>query len=342
MAETNELKPGLSRRKLLKFAAIGGAIGSVAGIGGLAFNFENVKRHSEKETVADFSTPGADYRFLGGAHGSPEVDERLNFVSKLGPAQVPSDATFFTIETGLNQYLGPELFPIISKLYYLAPTRPVYAFASDVLQVLTDKKVPLVLTDVPTPIIDPTRWINLGVSVIGGLGVLGAFKDRNITRRRFLQAGVLSGMALNVARTTNQSLLDYLHNAASEEWAQKIAEANHFIELSQPESFDLTFRNAVNTVKTIDLENHFQVSPQTGRPKGVLIFGAGHWGFPEYFKSGKETVLNYLSLYPKEFIHTLFGEDNPHLYTSVIITPDNGSIKVEKVENPELKELFKK
>ncbi len=141
-------------------------------------------------------------------------------------------------------------------------------------------------------------------------------------------------------RISSDLLLTYLHSQASQPWAQRIAQINHFVELSKPDSLLVSFRNAIIATKNLGLEESFPKNAQMGKPKALLIFGSGHWGIPEYIKAGKQTLVDYLALYPRPFINHFFGKNNPHLYTSVIITPANNDFNVEKIEDQDLKKIF--
>lgn len=331
---TSELsEKGVFRRRLLK-----GAGAAALGVGLFGLGYEAMRQGSQQETIRDFSTDGVDYRFLGGAHGNKDYGH-LNLTTSFRRESIPEGTTVFELETGDLDYLSPDIYSRISRLYTHGPTAEPYAAIKDVFLALTERKLPLVVTDVPVEV-DPEMFTLMGGLSIGAAIGLAARKDANLTRRKFLQGGTGVFLGLLGTRGVSDHIATYLRSCANEEWAQTIAQINHNIELSKPDSLVLTFRNALNAAKTLGLEDHFPRNKDTHRPKPLLVYGSGHWGMPEYIQSGQQTIIDYLSLYPKPFIEKFFGKDNPHLYTSVIITPENDGFKTEKVENPGLKALF--
>ncbi len=330
---TTELsEKGLARRK---FVLAAGA--TALGVGLFGLGYEAMRQQARQETVIDFSTENADYRFLGGAHGAVDRPDSLNMLTVLRREMVPDDATFFELETGTLPYLSPEAFPLLDRVYTKTSS---IDFLQEVIPALTEKQLPLILTDAPPVGIDPVFVTNLGgMSVLLAIG-LGARIDHSLTRRKFLQLGAATGMGLLAGRMWSAEVLKYLHSCAQEPWAQKLAQVNHYIELSTPESLLVTFRNSLISAKTLGLEERLPKNPATDKSKGVLIYGSGHWGIPEYMKSGQQTIVDYLSLYPKPFIEKFFGQANPHLYTSVTITPEGDSFNIQKVENTALKAIF--
>ena len=333
MAESpDNVDKGVVRRRILKGAGLIVVGAAVFGLGR-----EGLVQRSKQDTVRDFSSDDADYRFLGGAHGMVDENHPLNVVTILRKEMIPDDATFFELETGTLDYLSPEVYLILDRVYTRTSS---IDFLQEVIPALTEKTLPLVITDVPTPRLDPKFLTDMGGVLIATIGLVASRKDPNLTRRKFVLGGLAVGLWSIVARGLAGELAAYLHSVAQEPWAKRIAEANHYIELSQPESLPLTFRNAVNAAKTLGLENRFPKSSETNRPKGVLLYGSGHWGMPEYFETGKKDLLDYLSLYPKPFIERCFGATNPHLYTSVVITPEGEGFKKEKIEDLDLKKIF--
>lgn len=330
---TSELsEKGSIRRKLLLAAE-----GTALGVGIFGLGYEAMRQRTRQETIIDFSTDNADYRFLGGAHGAVGRPDSLNMLTVLRREMLPDDTTFFELETGTLPYLSPEVFPLLDRVYTKASSMD---FLQEVMPALTEKQLPLILTDAPPVGVDPVFVTNLGgMAVLLAIG-LGARMDQNLTRRKFFQLGAATGMNLLAGRAISKEALAYLHSCAQEPWAQKLAEINHYIELATPESLLITFRNSLISAKTLGLEEGFPKNPDTNKAKGVLIYGSGHWGIPEYMKSGQQTIADYLSLYPKPFIEKFFGKDNPYLYTSVIITPEGDGFKTDKVENPGLKAIF--
>lgn len=329
---TSELsEKGKSRRSVLK------GVGAAAlSIGLFGLNSELIRRQTEQETIIDFSTDGADYRFLGGAHGAINRPDNFNAVTVLRKEGIPDDATFWELEFPIP-YLSQEYYPFINRAYTRSSSAP---FLQEVVPVLTERQLPLVLADISPVRPDPQFIAELGGTAVLSAVFLGERKDPNLTRRKFLQRGAVTGIGLLAGRTLSNDALAYLHSSAQEPWAQRLAEINHYIELATPESLVTTFRNSLVAAKTLGLEGRLPRNPETGKCKGVLIYGSGHWGIPEYMKSGQRTILDYLSLYPRPFVEGVFGEDNPHLYTSVIIAPEGDGFKIEKVENEGLKALF--
>jgi hypothetical protein len=331
--ENKELKSidlKISRRGLLRNIGIG--ILAPAGLAGAGY--QEMRYLSENAAVIDFKTNGADYRFLGGVHGSPLLDKKINLVTKLKEEMIPENVTFFEPETGDLNYLDPKIYPYLELLYIRGEKGNYSVFNKDVISKLTRDKATLVLTDVYSPL----GWAtSLGAIPLAGLMGIISELDRNATRRKYLKAGAYTTILVTILK---ESLGTIFFTASQKIWNQEIANANHKFELMQPESLFITFRNSIIAAKTLGLEGQLPTHPDTGKPKGVLIYGTGHWGIPEYIKSGKQPILDYLSLYPRPFIETAFGKHNPHLFTSVVITPQKDEIKIEKVEDPDLKRIF--
>lgn len=330
MTESSEVvRKGLSKRGFLKAAgaaALGGGI--------IALGYESL-RHTE--TKIDFSTANADYRFLGGTHGDEDLG-KLNLTNFLKKSDVPDDTTVFEIETGTLPYLRQDVLQILGKLYTFVRE---FDFWKEPIQVLTDRKLPMVLADIPPSNLDPKFIVNFSL-VFPGISL--AFlqrREKNPTRRKFMIGGALSLLGGVAVRTFSGEIFGFLQRSLSEPWAQKAAKLNHWVELSKPDDLPRTFRNSIIAAKNLGLEPQFPVSTQTQRPTMLMMYGSGHLALPEYMKGGKQAILDYLSLYPKAFIDKTFGLDNPHLYTSAILTPmENNKIGVETVEDRDLKDIF--
>lgn len=333
MTESSEgVRKGFSKRRFLRAAGA-----AAVGAGVLALGYESIRN---TETRIDFSTPGADYRFLGGIHGDEDLG-KLNLVNHLRESDVPSDTTIFEIESGTLDYLNPQIFPKLGKVYYGAGE--VVDFFREPLKVLTDQKLPMVLTDIPPSNIDPEFLVTIGFAASGiGLALMQR-KEKNPSRRKFMLGGAFSLLLGGTLRTTSGNILSFLQRSMSEPWAQKAAKLNHWSELAKPDDLPITFRNSIIAAKNLGLEIQAPVNSQTQRAKKLLLYGSGHMALPEYIKGGKQAVLDYLSLYPKPFIDKTFGLDNPHLYTSAILTPnENHEIETKTVEDKDLKNIFTK
>jgi hypothetical protein len=330
MGESSETpKRGITRGTLLK-----GAGATALGVGIVAVGYESLKH---TETKIDFSTHGADYRLLSGTHGSDDMGP-WDVVNPLRKSDVPDDTTVFEIETGTFPYLDKKIFPNLGKLYAIAGD---IDFFNEPAQLLTDKRLPMVLVDSPAPKFNPSSIIDLGiVTSAAGLAVLQR-REKKPSRRNFMLAGAGALLAPVIARDYSEEILKYLQRSLSEPWAQRAAKLNRWVELAKPDDLFHTFRNSLIAAKNLGLEPQLATNPQTGRPKMLMMYGSGHIALPEYMKGGKQTILNYLSLYPKVFIDKTFGLDNPHLYTSAILTPDeHGEVRVQTVEDTDLKAVF--
>lgn len=331
MTESSEgARKGLSKRRFLKAAGA-----AALGVGILAAGYESLKY---SEVRIDFSTPDADYFFLGGSHGNQDLG-KLDVITSLRESDVPDDTTVFEIETGTFPYLGLQTLPMLGKLYTYVRN---IDFWQEPVRLLTDKKLPLVLTDIPSTSVNPESITTIMGAFAPSLGLaLMRVKEKSLTRRKFMLGGAFSFLGLGSARLYSGEILGFLQRSLSEPWAQKAAKLHHWIELSKPEDLVTTFRNSINSAKTLGLEPRFPINPQTHRAKMLMIYGSGHLVLPEYMKGGKQVILDYLSLYPKTFIDKTFGLDNPHLYTSAILTPEqNGNIKVKTIEDKDLKAIF--
>jgi len=336
MPESSEVpKKGITKRRFLETAgatAVGAGVLALV----LALGYESMKH---TETEIDFSTLGADYRFLGGTHGNEDWG-KFNLVNLLRGSDVPSDTTIFEIESGTLDYLNPQIFPELGKVYYGAGE--VVDFLREPLKVLTDRKLPMVLTDIPPPSVDPEFLVTIGFTASGiGLALMQR-KEKDLTRRKFMLGGAFSFLWGGTLRTVSGDILSFLQRSMSEPWAQKAAKLNHWAELAKPDDLAIIFRNSIIAAKNLGLETQAPVNPQSQKAKKLLLYGSGHMALPEYMKGGKQAILDYLALYPKVFIDKTFGLDNPHLHTSAILTPEgSGEIKIETIEDKDLKAIFK-
>jgi hypothetical protein len=331
MAESSEgVSKGITKRRFLKATAA-----AAVGVGVVALGYE-ANKHTE--TKIDFSTDSVDYRFLGGSHGSDYL-RQFDIINPLSALDVPADTTVFQMETGTFPYLDPEYSSKMNKVYEFVSEDPFFKGPG---QLLSDKKVPMILTDIPASLLDPELATTILGSLAPGIGLfLMGRKEKNPTRRKFLLGGALAFLSFGGTRVTSGDVLAHLQRASSEPWAQKIAKLNHQVELSKPDDLLRTFRNCIISAKTLGLESRLPVNPETSRARSLLLYGSAHLVLPEYIKGGKQSILEYLSLYPKSFIDKTFGLDNPHLYTSAILTPNvNGEVKVESLEDKDLKSIF--
>lgn len=330
MAESSETpRKGITKRTLLK-----GAGAAALGAGIVALGYESMRN---TETKIDFSTPGSDYRLISGTHGADEMG-RWDLVNPLRGTDVPKDTTVFEIETGAFPYLDPEILPNLGRLYAIA--RDI-DFFKEPAEMLTDKGLPMVLVDSPSPKFNPSSMIDIGVVASATGLVLLQRREAKPSRRKFMLAGAGALLAPVLGRNYSGEILKYLQRSLSEPWAQKAAKLNHWVELSKPDDLATTFRNCLIAAKNLGLESKLPTNSQTNRPKMLMMYGAWHNALPEYMKGGKQAILDYLSLYPKPFVDKTFGLDNPHLYTSAILTPNgNGEVSVQTVEDQDLKAIF--
>lgn len=331
MSESSEIpKKVITKRKLLM------GVGAVAlGAGIVATGYESMKN---TETKIDFSTPSTDYRLLAGTHGNDSMGQ-WNLVNPLKKSDVPSDTTVFEIETGDLPYLSSEAFPILDRVY--TEVAGNVDFFQEPVRLLTERKVPMVLTDIPSTKLNPSLMVDLGFTAAGISLALLQRRETSLTRRKLMLGGALSLLGPVIARNYSGAILNYLQRSLLEPWAQKAAKLNRWVELSNPDDLTKTFRNCIIAAKNLGLEPQFPTSPHTNRPKMLMMYGSGHIVLPEYMKGSKQAILDYLAFYPKPFIDKTFGLDNPHLYTSVVLTPrENGEVRVETVEDKDLKAVF--
>lgn len=319
----------LTRRKAIT-AGAGVAVTGVIG----ALALEHVRNY---EPRIDFSTDTVDYHFIGGAHGSSDPI-RQGIVTPLKAKDVPEDTTNYQMEGGMLPYLETWVLDRMDKVYQILREDDFFTEAGKVLQ---DKGLPMIFTDLPPHYTEATAALSAGISAIPGviLHALGK-REKTHTRRQMLLGVATGAYLLGGSRIMSGEILGTLSAAANEPWAQKIAKANHLVELSKPESLLITFRNSVIAAKSLGLEAHLPPNPQTNRPKSLLIYGSAHWGIPEYILSGKQTILEYLSLYPKYIIEKAFGVPNPHLTTSLVVTPGQDGLQLKQVVDPDLERLF--
>jgi hypothetical protein len=312
----------ITRRRFLRLSACG-ILG--AQLGGILAQLARIGFEAQPY---DISTKEGDFVLLTGTHGVWTVSQRM----RLPKEGKTLDGVF--LETGCSTYLKPG-----TREFKFPENLGKTAFCQDVILYLKERRIPLLLGDIPPAEDIMTKGliiegISSGSALEGTTLALGK-EGRAMSRREFLKRTIGAGLGFWGYSRLGKIVAGSFVEIFRQPWAKELRAAASFVEFLHPEDVITTFRNALIAEKLL---TYAQIAEKEGkRPTIAIIMGGGHEFISEYLKRGREFCLHLINLYPEGVLRTIFGE-NYQNYLPVLVEarPEGNKFKPRVIIDEEL------